>query len=236
MRVMLFRTEPVPGFLDDYAFLIKGLIDYYVATLDLNALRWAKDLQDTQDRLFWDDELGGYFYSQANAPNVIIRLKDDHDGAEPCGNSVAASNLLILSSYFEHLPYIDRVVKLFEVNAGSNPFSFVLPEMFSGLLLYDTFLTMLVVVGEYCAPVVCGLGRTIQLQDVWKTFSTRFPASTAMGSDCILDANLRQFGGIQHSATECYRISSQCRSLPLPNGVRKDRRPLSLKRETSSES
>lgn len=112
-------------------------------------MRWARDLQDTQDRLFWDDDLGGYFYSQANAPNVIIRLKDDHDGAEPCGNSVAAKNLLILSSYFEHLPYIDKVVKLFEVNVSSNPFSFVLPEMFSALLLYETYLTMLVIVGEY---------------------------------------------------------------------------------------
>lgn len=137
------------GFLDDYAFLINGLIDYYIATLDVSALRWAKDLQDTQDQLFWDAERGGYFYSQANAPDVILRLKDDHDGAEPCGNSVAARNLQILSSYFEHPSYIEKVVRLFEVNAASSPFSFVLPEMFSALLLYDTYLTMLVVVGEY---------------------------------------------------------------------------------------
>lgn len=142
------------GFLDDYAFLINGLIDYYVATLDLDCLRWAKDLQDTQDRLFWDNDRGGYYYSKENAPNVIIRLKDDHDGAEPCGNSVAARNLQILSSYFEHLPYIDRVVKLFQVFAGANPFSFALPEMFSALLLYDTYLTMLVIVGEYPIPCI----------------------------------------------------------------------------------
>lgn len=70
------RTETVQGFLDDYAFLVKGLLDYYVASLNVEALNWAKELQDIQDSLFWDTENGGYFYSQANAFNVIVRLKD----------------------------------------------------------------------------------------------------------------------------------------------------------------
>lgn len=47
-----------------------------MATLDVDALKWAKDLQDTQDRLFWDNERGGYFYSQANSANVVVRLKE----------------------------------------------------------------------------------------------------------------------------------------------------------------
>lgn len=42
------REKPIEGFLDDYSFLIKGLIDFYVATLDVDALKWAKELQDTQ--------------------------------------------------------------------------------------------------------------------------------------------------------------------------------------------
>lgn len=66
--------------MDDYAFLIKGLLDFYLATLDMDALKWAKELQDTQDRLFWDNNNGGYFYSQENSANVILRLKEDHDG------------------------------------------------------------------------------------------------------------------------------------------------------------
>ena len=70
------REQPIEGFLDDYSFLIKGLIDFYVATLDVDALKWAKDLQDTQDRLFWDNERGGYFYSQANSANLVVRLKE----------------------------------------------------------------------------------------------------------------------------------------------------------------
>lgn len=71
-----YREQPIEGFLDDYSFLIKGLIDFYLATMDVGALKWAKELQDTQDRLFLDSENGGYFYSQANSANVIVRLKE----------------------------------------------------------------------------------------------------------------------------------------------------------------
>lgn len=70
------RSERIDGFLDDYAFLIKGLLDYYKASLDGSALRWAKELQEIQDTLFWDTEHGAYFYSKANSPNVVVRLKD----------------------------------------------------------------------------------------------------------------------------------------------------------------
>ena len=143
------RSQPIDGFLDDYAFLIRGLIDYYIATLDLDVLRFAKELQDIQNALFWDDENGGYFYSQANAKNVVVRLKEDHDGAEPCGNSVSAKNLCLLSAYFEDKSYKEKAIKLFDFFAGSSPFGYVLPEMFSALLLHDYNLTMLVIVGEF---------------------------------------------------------------------------------------
>lgn len=68
--------KPIYGFLDDYTFLIKGLIDHYIASLDVSSLFWAKELQDLQDEYFWDDANGGYFYSQANSPDVIVRMKE----------------------------------------------------------------------------------------------------------------------------------------------------------------
>jgi uncharacterized protein YyaL (SSP411 family) len=71
-----FREQPISGFCDDYAFLIKGLLDYYTASLDLDALHWARDLQAIQDKLFWDTESGGYFYSDADADNVVVRMKE----------------------------------------------------------------------------------------------------------------------------------------------------------------
>lgn len=74
-QLLFFRSE-IEGFLDDYSFLIKGLLDYYKASLDLSALNWAKELQETQDKLFWDERNGAYFFSQRDSPNVIVRLKD----------------------------------------------------------------------------------------------------------------------------------------------------------------
>ncbi|KAI8849639.1 hypothetical protein BC829DRAFT_432462 [Chytridium lagenaria] len=81
---------------DDYAFLIGGLLDLYEATLELKWVRWAADLQETMDRLFWDPEHGGYFTGRGDDETVLLRLKDDYDGAEPTPNSMAVTNLLRL--------------------------------------------------------------------------------------------------------------------------------------------
>jgi uncharacterized protein YyaL (SSP411 family) len=87
----------VPGFAYDYAFLIQGLLDLYEAGFDIEWLRWAADLQRTQDALFWDEKHGGYFSVSGTDPTILIRMKEDYDGAEPSPNSVAALNLFRLS-------------------------------------------------------------------------------------------------------------------------------------------
>jgi uncharacterized protein YyaL (SSP411 family) len=86
----------VPGFAEDYACLVQGLLDLYEAGFDVRWLQWAERLQAQMDALFWDAERGGYFNSRADDPAVIVRLKDDYDGAEPAANSVAAMNLVRL--------------------------------------------------------------------------------------------------------------------------------------------
>ena len=85
----------VPGFSDDYAFLVQGLLDLYEADFDLEHLLWAERLHDTMDRLFFDEANGGYFSTaedDGGQVGVLVRLKDDHDGAEPAAGSVAAMN------------------------------------------------------------------------------------------------------------------------------------------------
>jgi len=86
----------ITGFAEDHAFLIQGLLDLYEAGFDIRWLQWAERLQAAMDGLFEDPVRGGYFNSRADDPNVIVRLKEDHDGAEPSANSVAALNLLRL--------------------------------------------------------------------------------------------------------------------------------------------
>ncbi|XP_078158629.1 catalytics isoform X2 [Carex rostrata] len=96
-----FRNGPskAPGFLDDYAFLISGLLDLYEYGGNIDWLQWAIQLQTTQDELFLDREGGGYFNTPGEDPSVLLRVKEDHDGAEPSGNSVSAINLIRLASF-----------------------------------------------------------------------------------------------------------------------------------------
>ncbi|KAG2697342.1 hypothetical protein I3760_07G101400 [Carya illinoinensis] len=130
-----FRNGPskAPGFLDDYAFLISGLLDLFEFGGGIEWLLWAIELQDTQartgfqqssfpgssshhfhsvgltlvdfyflffcqDKLFLDREGGGYFNTPGEDPSVLLRVKEDNDGAEPSGNSVSAINLVRLGS------------------------------------------------------------------------------------------------------------------------------------------
>jgi uncharacterized protein len=89
---------PSEGFAEDYGAVIAGLLDLYEATWDLRWLQWADRLQETMDAEFWDAEQGGYFQSPATDASIVLRLKDDHDGAEPSANSLAAGNLLRLAA------------------------------------------------------------------------------------------------------------------------------------------
>ena len=97
-RGVLFRSwrdgrGASEGFAEDYAFFIQGLLDLYGASFEVRWLRWAERLQTTMDAKFWDDAEGGYFNSAAGATDIVVRLKEDYDGAEPTPSSVAAMNL-----------------------------------------------------------------------------------------------------------------------------------------------
>src|SRR5947199_8530942 len=91
----------IEGFADDYAFVIQGLLDLYEASFDVEWLKFAVELQKTQDRLFFDGKNGGYFSSSGKDESVFLRMKDDNDGAEPAASSVAALNLLRLSQFLD---------------------------------------------------------------------------------------------------------------------------------------
>ena len=90
------------GFAEDYAYFIQGLLDLYEASFDLRWLQWAEKLQTTMDAKFWDEARGGYFNSAAGDASILLRLKEDYDGAEPAPSSVAALNLLRLAAMLHH--------------------------------------------------------------------------------------------------------------------------------------
>src|SRR5271155_1742121 len=87
----------IPGFLDDYAFFTQALLDLYETGFELRDLQLAIRLAEKQAELFEDRELGAFFSTAAGDPELIMRMKEDYDGAEPSGNSIAVLNLLRLA-------------------------------------------------------------------------------------------------------------------------------------------
>jgi uncharacterized protein YyaL (SSP411 family) len=98
----------VEGFADDYALVVRGLLDLYEASFDVEWLKLALELQQTQDRLFLDQKNGGYFSNSGRDESVFVRMKDDNDGAEPAASSIAALNLLRLSQIYEDPKLAER--------------------------------------------------------------------------------------------------------------------------------
>ncbi|XP_078135033.1 spermatogenesis-associated protein 20 isoform X2 [Sander vitreus] len=146
-------SPPISGFLDDYAFIIRGLLDLYEANQQPEWLQWAEELQLRQDQLFWDEQGGGYFCSDPSDSTILLQLKVDQDGAEPSANSVSASNLLRLSHYAGRQEWLQRSQQLlaaFSDRLARVPIA--LPEMVQALMAQHYTLKQIVICGQRDAP------------------------------------------------------------------------------------
>jgi uncharacterized protein YyaL (SSP411 family) len=83
----------IDGFLEDYAFFVMGLIDLYESNFSQNHLELAKSLSEYMIEQFRDNEQGAFYTTKKDKSDLIIRLKERHDGAMLSGNGVAAINL-----------------------------------------------------------------------------------------------------------------------------------------------
>jgi uncharacterized protein len=157
-RKVLYRNyrngrSDIEGFADDYAFVIQGLLDLYEASFDIGWLKLAIDLQQTQDRLFFDEKNGGYFSTSGKDQSVFLRMKDDNDGAEPAASSVAALNLLRLSQIRDDNEMSKRARKTVDAFATTlSHFPSAMPQM---LVAIDYSLSkprQIVIAGNKDAP------------------------------------------------------------------------------------
>ncbi len=108
----------VDGFLDDYAFFAQGLLDLYETDFDARWLDAAIRLTDQMLARFEDRERGGFFSTAAGCGDLILRMKDDYDGAEPSGNSIAALNLLRLERITGRAEYRAAAERTFQAFAS----------------------------------------------------------------------------------------------------------------------
>jgi hypothetical protein len=109
----------VTAHVDDYAFLIWGLIELYEATFETRYLRGAINLNDDLLQHFWDHGTGGFYFTADDNERLLVRKKEIYDGAIPSGNSVAAYNLLRLGRMTANSDLERRAMEIGRAFSGS---------------------------------------------------------------------------------------------------------------------
>ena len=106
------------AYLDDYAFLVEGLIALHRATGEKRWLTAAGELTDKQIELFWDAERGGFFFTSGDHEQLLARSKSPVDSALPSGNAVAAGNLVYLAGALDRPQYLERAERTIRCFSG----------------------------------------------------------------------------------------------------------------------
>ncbi|GAG92304.1 unnamed protein product, partial [marine sediment metagenome] len=68
-------TSEILGYLTDYSFLIWALIELYEATFEVFYLKTAINLHQKQIEKFWDENIGGFYFTATNSEELLIRQK-----------------------------------------------------------------------------------------------------------------------------------------------------------------
>ena len=138
-RLMHFHRDghaSAPAHLDDYAFLIWGLLELYEAVFDIRYLKKAIEFNDHLLRHFWDTA-GGFYFTSDDGEEILIRQKEAYDGAIPSGNSIAMMNLIRLARITANGEWEEKAVSLARASARSIE---QVPAAYSQLLVAVEFL------------------------------------------------------------------------------------------------
>jgi uncharacterized protein YyaL (SSP411 family) len=114
------------AYLDDYAFLVAGLLALHEATRQEKWLNAARRLTDEQIQFFWDKQTGGFFFTTHDHETLIARTKSAYDGATPAGNSIAARNLVrlgVITGESKYREYAEQTLRTFVPQFRRNPAS-----------------------------------------------------------------------------------------------------------------
>ena len=102
----------ITGNLDDYSFLIWGLLELYSAIFDTKYLKTSIELNKTLINHFWDISNGGFYFTSDDAKQVLIREKKTFDSATPSGNSVELLNLIRIARLTEDYELESMAIKM----------------------------------------------------------------------------------------------------------------------------
>ena len=168
----------IQGNLDDYAFIIWGLIELYELTFDSTYLRHALSFTDLLITHFWDAEQGGFFFTPDDGETLIVRQKEIYDGAIPSGNSVSMLNLLRLGRMTGRVDLEEKGARV--ASAFSRKVE-AFPPAFTQLLVGIDFsvgpLHEVVIVGEPGADDTARLARALRTRFIPNKVVVFRPAS-----------------------------------------------------------
>ena len=170
-------SSGLAGQLDDYAFLISGLVELYKASQDPEWLEWAVQLSGKKIELFWDKTRKGFFDSIQD-PSLPVRVRGHYDGAEPSGNSIAAMNLLQVGMLTGNDKWISMGKETIEsFSSIINKFPDALPQMLCAINLTREKPRQMVIAG------LPGRGDTIRMMNaVLSTYAPEMIVLLADGS------------------------------------------------------
>jgi len=217
---LMHRFRDVAGIqanLDDYSFMIWGLIELYQAVLDERYLQKAVDLYRIMVEHFWDQEKGGFYFVPDDAQKILVRRKEIYDGAVPSGNSVAMLNLLRLSHLTGDHQYeemADRIWQAFSGQADLQPSA------------YAMFLTALdLAIGPGHEVAIVGDIKSSDTAAMLKAFRSQFNPNSVLifvpsEKEPLAIAQIAKFAGslvaMQGSATAYVCTNHSC-DLPTTN-------------------
>ncbi|MCS7229165.1 MAG: thioredoxin domain-containing protein [Candidatus Kryptonium sp.] len=154
----------INAYLNDYAFLIWGLIELYESSFETKYLKHAIVLTEKMIKLFWDDEKGGFYFTDPGNEDVIFREKEIYDGAIPSGNSVALLDLIKLEKItgredFKEL--IHKTIDSFAYTVKNYPsaYTFFLSNLY---FIFDRSLEIFIV------------GKREDLNEILKIINSKF--------------------------------------------------------------
>ena len=169
----------IAGYAEDYAFLVFGLLELFQADGDVAWLDWALELQRAQDERFWDEKDGGWFSTTGHDPTVLLRLKEDYDGAEPSASAVSVLNLLTLTHLLPSEQWhrqIERTLGRLGPRAGAA--ARAVPMLLCGLSAWHAGLSQVIVVGDRGADQTMALER--ELASRYLPFAIHVPVAPAL--------------------------------------------------------
>ena len=135
--------------LDDYAFMVWGLLELYEATFATKYLSQALDLMNIMVEDFWDDKNGGFFLGSDQSEKLIVRSKTAYDGAIPSGNSVAVMNMVKLTRITGNTKWAElaeKTIRAFSEDVNRTPTGYTL--MLTGFMFDTQNSKEIVIVGD----------------------------------------------------------------------------------------